>query len=80
MAGPAVLGVQLGGRRPDWEEVSETYRRLHVQKPVQDHSLQRLQGNRRGKQKLQMQPRVQLLPDDNMVSLYYRFVLLQLVD
>lgn len=46
VAGPAVLGVQLGGRRPDCQEVPETHRRLHEQKPVQDHSLQRLQGNK----------------------------------
>lgn len=47
VAGLTVLGVQLGGRRSHRQEVPEVHRRLHEQTPVQDHSIQRLQGERR---------------------------------
>lgn len=47
VAGPTVLWVQLGGRRAHRQEVPEVHRRLHEQTPVQDHSIQRLQGERR---------------------------------
>lgn len=47
VAGLTVLRVQLGGRRSHRQEVPEVHRRLHEQTPVQDHSIQRLQGERR---------------------------------